>query len=64
MKETLYVAAPGRVIPGGWPEGGRAIDDTSRLHRRYVRDGDLIELKPANKQPAKPAGKKETNNGE
>lgn len=63
--KTLYVAAPGRSIPGGWPEAGRAIDDTSLLHRRYLRDGDLVELKTTKgKPPVKPAGNKETNHGE
>lgn len=61
----LYVAGPGRSIPGGWPEAGRAIDDTSRLHRRFVRDGDLVELKKTKvRKPVKPAVKKETNHGE
>ena len=63
--KILYVAAPGRSIPGGWPEAGRAIDETSRLHRRFVRDGDLIELKKTQgKRAARPAQKKETNHGE
>jgi hypothetical protein len=64
----LYVPGPGRTIPGGWPEAGRAIDDTSRLHRNYVRDGDLVEapepLTPDTEAPAKPRAKKETNHGE
>jgi hypothetical protein len=63
--KTLYVAAPGRSIPGGWPEGGRAIDETSRLHRRFVRDGDLVASKKTQgKRAVKPAQKKETNHGE
>ena len=68
MTRKLYVAAAGRAIPGGWPETGRAIDDTSRMHRRFVRDGDLIEkhepLTPEAEAPAKPRAKKETNHGE
>ena len=65
MTRKLYVAAPGRTIPGGWPEAGRAIDDTSRMHRRFVRDGDLIELKETRgKPPVKPSVKKENNHGE
>lgn len=58
--KILYVAAPGRAIPGGWPEGGRAINDMSLMHRRFVRDGDLIPLK----RPARPAKKKEKTDGQ
>lgn len=50
---TKYVAAPGRTIPGGWPEDGRPIDELSQFHRRLVKDGDLIKL------PAKSAAKKD-----
>lgn len=61
----LYVAGPGRKIPGGWPEAGRAIDETSRLHRRFVRDGDLVQLKKTQgKSPVKSARKKEKTHGE
>lgn len=42
---VLYVAAPGRLIPNGWPEDGRPIDPLSQFHRRMVKDGDLI-VKP------------------
>lgn len=63
----LYVAAPGRTIPGGWPEAGRAINELSKMHRRFIQDGDLIE-KPAapaqGKRPVKPAQKKENPHGE
>ncbi|MBZ7923110.1 hypothetical protein LAC81_15065 [Ensifer adhaerens] len=47
---TKYVAAPGRAIPGGWPEDGRPIDELSQFHRRMVKDGDLIAAKPAKKK--------------
>ena len=57
---TKYVAAPGRTIPGGWPEDGRPIDELSILHRRYVKDGDLIPLK----RPPSPAKKKENHDGQ
>jgi hypothetical protein len=64
----LYVAAPGRAIPGGWPEAGRAIDELSKLHRLYVKCGDLVEkpetLTPDAEAPVKPRAKKETNHGE
>lgn len=43
----IYVAAPDRVIPGGWPEDGRPINELSQLERNLVRDGDLVEVKPA-----------------
>ena len=58
--KILYVAAPGRAIPGGWPVRGRAIDDTSKMHRRFIKDGDLIPLK----RPARPAKKKEKTDGQ
>lgn len=51
-----YVAAPGRAIPGGWPEGGAPINELSKFHRRLVKDGDLI---PVSKPKAVPAPKKE-----
>jgi hypothetical protein len=63
----LYVAAPGRTIPGGWPEAGRAIDELSRMHRRFIQDGDLIEKPDAparTKRPASPDLKKENTHGE
>ena len=63
----LYVAAPGRMIPGGWPEAGRAINELSKMHRRFVQDGDLIEKPetPAKaKRTVKPAQKKENPHGE
>jgi hypothetical protein len=56
--KTIYVAAPGRVIPGGWSHDGRPIDELSKLHRRMVKDGDLIPLKPQAS-----AKRKETSNG-
>lgn len=37
----IYVAA--RPIPGGWPEEGRPIQETSARERRLVLDGDLTE---------------------
>ncbi|MBB4952760.1 hypothetical protein H4S14_000802 [Agrobacterium vitis] len=42
-----YVAAPGRAIPGGWPADGRPVDPLSKLHRRMVADGDLVEYEAA-----------------
>jgi hypothetical protein len=44
---TIYVAAPGRAIPGGWPEDGRPIKELNQFERNLVRDGDLVEVKPA-----------------
>lgn len=43
----IYVAAPGRAIPNGWPQDGRPINDLSAFERRLVLDGDLIEAKAA-----------------
>lgn len=43
----IYVAAPGRAIPNGWPEDGRPINALSAFERRLVLDGDLIEAKAA-----------------
>ncbi|MBP2560847.1 hypothetical protein J2857_003616 [Neorhizobium galegae] len=40
-----YVPAPGRKIPGGWPEDGRPIDDANPFERRLVLDGDLVEAR-------------------
>jgi hypothetical protein len=44
--KAIYVAAPGRAIPKGWPEDGRPINDLDQFERNLVRDGDLIEAKP------------------
>ncbi|NTF32307.1 hypothetical protein [Rhizobium skierniewicense] len=55
----IYVAAPGRVIPGGWPDGGRSIPPFSQMHRRMIAAGDLIEKEqveatpPASTKPVK-----------
>lgn len=50
----IYVAAAGRAIPGGWPEGGRPIDPLSRQHRRMIETGDLVEQEHAAEKPAEP----------
>ncbi|WP_156390356.1 hypothetical protein [Rhizobium sp. Root1203] len=50
--KTIYIAASGRVIPGGWPQDGRPINELNQFERNLVRDGDLIEAKPA-KPPKK-----------
>lgn len=39
----IYVAAPGHVIAGGWPDGGRTIPPFSQMYRRMIDAGDLIE---------------------
>ncbi len=44
--KTIYVPAPGRVIPNGWPDDGRPINELDQFERNLVRDGDLIEAKP------------------
>ncbi|CVI59526.1 hypothetical protein CFBP4996_18130 [Agrobacterium leguminum] len=49
-----YVAAEGRAIPGGWPEGGRPIDPLSRQHRRMIETGDLVEKEQVEEKPAEP----------
>lgn len=43
----IYVAAPGRTIPTGWPEDGRPINELSPYERRLVLDKDLIVAKAA-----------------
>lgn len=58
MKKT-YIAAPGRVIPGGWPEDGRPINELDQFERNLVRDGDLIDAKAADEQADKAAKKKD-----
>lgn len=56
----IYVAAEGRAIPGGWPDGGRPIDALSRQQRRMIETGDLVEKTPQVPAPAdeKPAEEK------
>jgi hypothetical protein len=54
-----YIAAPGRVIPGGWPEDGRPINELDQFERNLVRDGDLIDAKAADEQADKAAKKKD-----
>ena len=50
--KKIYVAAPGRTIPTGWPEDGRPINPLSSYERVLVKDGDLVEfVKP--KSPKK-----------
>ena len=51
----IYVAAEGRVIPGGWPEGGRPIAPLSRMHRRMIEAGDLVEKPQSEEKPAAPS---------
>lgn len=41
--KKIYIAAPGRVIPGGWPEDGRPINELDQFERNLVKDGDLID---------------------
>lgn len=48
--KPIYVAAPGRAIPGGWPDDGRPINELNQFERNLVRDGDLVELTPAKKK--------------
>lgn len=50
----IYVAAAGCAIPGGWPEGGRPIDQLSRQHRRMIETGDLVEKELVAEKPIEP----------
>jgi hypothetical protein len=59
-----YFAAPGRAIAGGWPADGRPIDPVSRLHRRMVKDGDLVLTPPAPETPVKSTKTKDVTNGQ
>jgi hypothetical protein len=45
--KKIYIAAPGRVIPGGWPEDGRPINELDQFERNLVKDGDLIDSNAA-----------------
>ena len=61
MTQKIYVPArPGQRIamPGNqpdWPVDGQPINELDALHRRMVRDGDLVEKREI--QPETQGGK-------